>query len=184
MGMSGSKPWKRSCHNHSPKVMKLIMSVVNNVIDKALKDEIEAAIRPKLNHLSEDDLNNTIRAYFNKDTKNILVLLKRLALLSVTTWGDRNDLPVKYTTLSQVMHISSVPSLGKSSASWSSQKFVLNVKLEIGWVLMSKSKSVIVTLMGQAELWRRKWRWNCAFNCTIGTMRFSSISLCLTMTAL
>jgi len=26
MGVSSSKSWERSCHNHSPKVMKLIMS--------------------------------------------------------------------------------------------------------------------------------------------------------------
>lgn len=55
MGVSGCKSWERTSSNHSPKVMKLIMFVVQNVIDDALKGKIEAAIRVKLADLSEED---------------------------------------------------------------------------------------------------------------------------------
>ena len=43
--------------------MKVIMSVVRNNIDTSLQEEIEAAIRLKLEHLPEEEIDNAITAY-------------------------------------------------------------------------------------------------------------------------
>ena len=81
MGVPGYKSWARSCHNHSPKVMKLINSIVDVVINKALQGETEAVIRQKLQHLSEDKINKAVTAYFDKDTKNIPDAIKKIGLV-------------------------------------------------------------------------------------------------------
>ena len=61
--------------------MKLIEYVVNNVIDKVFQGEIEAVIRLKLKHSSEDKINKAITAYFNKDTTNIPDAIEKIGLV-------------------------------------------------------------------------------------------------------
>ena len=81
MGVPGCKSWERSCHNHSSKVTKLIRSVVDKVIDNALREEITASIRLKLEHLSDEEKNKAITAYFNKDKDNIPDAIKKIGLI-------------------------------------------------------------------------------------------------------
>ena len=44
LGVSGGKSWGRSFSRQSPKMCKLILSIVNGVIEDSLKDEIVATI--------------------------------------------------------------------------------------------------------------------------------------------
>ena len=87
MGVPGCKPWQCLYHNHSPNVMKLINSVVNDVIDNALREEIEATMRLKLEDLSEGGINKAITAYFDKDTKNIPDAIKKIGLIASYDMG-------------------------------------------------------------------------------------------------
>ena len=50
--------------------MKLINLVVTAVIDASLSGEIEATIKEKLAHLSQDKIKKAIRVYFDKDGAN------------------------------------------------------------------------------------------------------------------
>ena len=46
--ISGGKSWERSFSNHSPKMCKLIISVVNGAMSKSLEGEILAIIEKKM----------------------------------------------------------------------------------------------------------------------------------------
>lgn len=75
LGLPGGKSWEKSFSNYSPKMCKLITSVVNGVVANSLKAEIEATIREKLN--DEKYTDNEIK----KQQKHSLKRMKRTYLI-------------------------------------------------------------------------------------------------------
>ena len=46
-GIAGGKSWKKTFHNHSPKICKGIMNVVNATLDANVNEDIDLIIQEK-----------------------------------------------------------------------------------------------------------------------------------------
>ena len=82
LGLPGGKSFERSFSNHSPKMCKLITSVVNGVVRSSLKAEIEETIREKLNDekYTHEQIKKATKAFFDNDEQNIPDIIKKVGL--------------------------------------------------------------------------------------------------------
>ena len=82
LGLSGGKSFERSFSNRSPKMCKLITSVINGLVRNSLKAEIEETIREKLNDekYTNEEIKTATKAYFDKDEENIPDIIKKVGL--------------------------------------------------------------------------------------------------------
>ena len=82
--ISGGKSWERAFSRHSPRMCRMINSVVKEIMVKSLKQKITAIIANKLSDLSNDEIKKVTAAYFAKDTKKY------------TSSNQKNALAVSY----------------------------------------------------------------------------------------
>ena len=81
LGVPSGKSWERSFSRHSPKMCKLILSIVDEIIDNSLKEEIIATIDEKLaSTMSKDEIKKATKAWFDKDNENIPDEIKKLGI--------------------------------------------------------------------------------------------------------
>ena len=77
-GVPGGESWERAFSRHSPSMCKLIISVVNGVIDARLKEEIIATIADKLSKTTKiGDIQIATTAHFANNTKNIYDVINK-----------------------------------------------------------------------------------------------------------
>ena len=82
LGLPGGKSWEKSFSNHSPKLCKLITSVVNGVVKMSLVAEIEATIEEKLKceKYTNEAIKKTTNTFFEKDDKNTPDIIRKVGL--------------------------------------------------------------------------------------------------------
>ena len=81
-GIAGGKSWEKTFYNHSPKICKGIMNVVNATLDANLKEEIDLTIQEKLeDKYSTSEIASLTRKYHAKiktgidEVDNVLISL-------------------------------------------------------------------------------------------------------------
>ena len=75
LGLSGGKSWEKSFSNHSPKLCKLITSVVNGVLKTRLVATIEAIIKEKIKceKYTDYEIKKATNTFFKKAKKSTQV---------------------------------------------------------------------------------------------------------------
>ena len=79
LGLPGGQSFERSFSNHSPKLCKLITSVVDEIVKMSLVAEIEATFEEKLQceKYTYDEIKKATKAFFEKDKKTYLSLSEK-----------------------------------------------------------------------------------------------------------
>ena len=81
LGVPGGKSCERSFSRHSPKMCKLITSVINGVIAVSLRNEIVVTIAAKLSQMmTEGEMKISTAAYFTNNTQHIPDVIRKLGI--------------------------------------------------------------------------------------------------------